>query len=161
MIKAMTVKMPSASRCPSDYWRMIRLLLIASYIVALCLAHIHLRMAARDMNMQAGRYQAQAADLLNRESVLKSEIGRLRGGDRMLDYAREKLGLIALPVIEIEVWKMPNQMVDRYRSVCSEIALARTGRPERGEGQSLFSRLAVAFFTPGRPVQAQPASQEH
>jgi hypothetical protein len=137
---------------------MVRVLFWTAFFVGLGLAHIHLRMATRDMSIQASRFQVQAKDLWIRQSTLTAEVARLRGGDRMLDYAQQRLGLIALPADQIEVWKMPSSIMEKFDRVCSEIALERTGKTERTEPEPLVARVLGAVLS---PVQAQqPVSQE-
>lgn len=156
-MKRILVRRESNSRRPREYGRMMRLLFWTAFIVGLGLGHIHLRMAMRDMEIQASRFQVQAKDLWIRHSALTSEVARLRGGDRMLDYAQQRLGLVALPADQIEVWKMPRTVAEKFNRVCSEIALARTGKRERTAPEPLVARVLGAVLS---PVQAQPESQE-
>jgi len=149
------VRQPSAGRrCAREYGRMVRLMVWAAFAVALGLTHFHLRMASRDLAMQKARLQSQETELLNEENLLRSEVARLREGEQMLEYGHQRLGLIALPADQIQVWKMPSGQVEKFSRVCSEIAMARTGAVGRTEPESLVVRLVGAVFS---PVEARPA----
>lgn len=154
-MKGLVVRKPIVSRrCAREYGRMLRLMLWAAFAVTLALAHFHLRMAARDLEMQKARLQSQETEMLNEENRLRSEVARLREGEQMLEYGHEKLRLVALPADQIEVWNLPNVEVEKYSRVCSEIAMARTGAVGRTEPEPLVVRLIGAVFS---PVEARPA----
>jgi len=152
-----TVRKPDRRHRPYECGRMMRLVFWTACGVALGLAHIHLRLATRDMEIQRGRLQAEWEELWDRQGSLASGVARLRGGDRMLDYAHRKLGLVELPADQIEVWKFPRDAVERYDRAFSDIALARMGEAERVEPEPLVARLLGAVLSP--EVQARPASQ--
>ena len=156
-MRRILVKREPSDRRPREYGRMLHLLFWAAFVVGLGLAHIHLRMATRDLSMQASRFQVQSKDLWIRHSALTADVARLRGGDRMLDYARQRLGLIALPADQVEVWKMPASLMEKSNRICSEIALARTGKGERTAPEPLVARVLGAVLS---PVQAQPRAPE-
>jgi len=136
---------------------MIRVLFWVAYLVALGLGYIHLRMTTRDMDIQASRFQAQSEQLGQKKNALINEVARLRGGDRMLGYAKQRLGLLALPADQIEVWKMPRELAEKSNRICSEIAFARAGGSRRTEPEPLVARVLGAVLS---PVQAQSQSRE-
>lgn len=158
-MKRITVRKPNRRLRPYEYGRMMRLVFWTTCVVALGLAHIHLRLATREMAIQRSRLQAEWEELWDRHGALASEVERLRGGDRMLDYAHRKLGLVELPADQIEVWELPRRLVERYDRANSDIALARAGGAEHAEPEPLMARLLGAVLSP--EVQAQPASQGH
>jgi len=153
----MVVKNEASGRCPLEYGRVVSVLFWIGFLVALGLAHIHMRMWTRDLDIQASRLQAQSKELWERHSVLTHETSRLREGERMLEYGQRRLGLVALPAVEIEVWKMPRTIAEKSNQVCSEIALARAGEPRPTERESVVARVLGAILS---PVQAQPQSRE-
>jgi hypothetical protein len=127
---------------------MVRLVFWAGLGVALGLAYIHVQLATRDLAIQRSYAQAAWEELMDEKRALSSEVARLRGGDDILDYAREHLKLVHLPADRIEVWKMPRDVVEKYDRVYTEIALARRTDVERARTEPLFGRLLGAVLSP-------------
>jgi len=152
-----TVKSPTPRRrLPPKYARMLRLTLGAGFVVALGLGHIHLRLATRDMQIQSTSLQAEWTQLFDQKNALAADLSRLTGGGRMLEYAQAKLDLIALPAEQIVVWELPENVMQRYDVVYTQVALARSGATERPDGREpLMTRLLGTVLSP--EAQARPA----
>lgn len=145
---AVVVKTPSRSKCPEELRRMVRMIVWATGFVALGLGHIELRLATRDMNIEKARLQAQEVELLSREGSLKSDIGRMGGGDGTPEGRRQAAGLIALAPEQIQMWTVPQELVDKYDRVLTDKALARSGGVGLLERETILDRIAVALFPP-------------
>lgn len=143
-----------------DLRLILRVLFWTVYLIALGLAHVHLRLVARDMEIQCTQLQAEWKDLYESETALKSEIAQLRGGERMLAYARRKFNLVDLPPDQIVVWNLPRQLVDRYDRTYSEIVLARAGKGRSQGRESLLARLLNAVLSPEQ-AQARSMAARH
>lgn len=135
---------------------MAKVLLTVGFIVILGLAHIQLRLATRGMEIQRSRLQADRTELRNRQSALVTEVRRLSGGEDLLVYARDRLGLVEVPADQIRVLHMPQHIENRYDHDYSKIALARMGDKARPQREDFLDRLLATVLSP--EAQAQPAS---
>jgi len=138
-----------------EYGRMLKLLFWIAYVVALGLCHIHLRLATRDMEIQRRKLQAEWDQLWNERNSLASEVAALSDGDRMLEYARNELHLVALPAERITVWAMPKDLVERYDRAYTEIALSRESERERSRKEPLLARLLGTVLAPEAQARSE------
>lgn len=156
MKRGKAVRIPIDLAPASEYARMLRVLFWVGFIAVLGLAHIQVRLATRDMAIQRSRFQVEREDLWNKRCALASDVARLSGGDRLLSYARDRLGLVEVPADQIRVWPMPRYIAQKYERKYTEIAARRTGADGSRPREDLLDRLLATVLSPD--AQAQPAS---
>jgi hypothetical protein len=135
---------------------MLRLLVWATFLVALGVAHIRIRLTTREMEIQSSRLQADGIELRNLKNELRAEVSRL-SGEQTIEYARRKLGFREPE--KIEVWALPRRVTDRYAEALALVATSRSDTGSRSTDEPLAARLLGALLSP-EEAQARPAGRK-
>jgi len=78
------------------------------------LAHVFLRFTIRDLKIETVRLQEQTEKMRAMEKNLVWEIGKLKQGDRLHEYASAELGLVNVDPASIERLRVPARLIAKY-----------------------------------------------
>ena len=78
------------------------------------LAHVYLQFTIRDLRIETARLQRQGEKMRTMEKKLIWEIGKLKQGDRLHEFALRDLGLEDVDPASIEKLEVSHHMIARY-----------------------------------------------
>ena len=119
----------------------LRIVMVLAVVAGFWIGHLHLRFNLDTM-------QAETLRLQNVESMLHSDINAMRSAnetlkqpERLYDYARQELGMIALAPAQRETLRMPEEIYTRYALALSEASSSMLADRPFAPGDQWVSRL--------------------
>lgn len=85
-----------------------------SILTLFLLAHVYLRFTIRDLRVETVRLQSQKEKMRALEKKLIWQIGKLKHGDRLHEFARRDLGLVDVSPGSVQELRVPRRLIAKY-----------------------------------------------
>lgn len=118
----------------------------AGVLLGLGVAQLYLQFSLSDARQETTRLQMHKLELQTRINRLRSDVARLKQGDRLIEYARQ-LGMVNYELAEVERIEVDGEIRERYAVAMAQRS-GRSEEPAPGEAER-FGRLLASLGLEG------------
>jgi cell division protein FtsL len=160
--------MSSFTRCrtntrfpnPLTMGRSVKILLIGLIVMGFFLAHLHLRFTMNRMNSETMRLQKLQGTLQSELNELRNETARLKNPQRLLEFARNDLGMVDSNPSEHQTLALSEEIYTRYAMARSAHSETENFGPEAERGAVWLEAMGERIGLVG-PAMASESGKGH
>ncbi len=116
----------SRSRGPQAM-AVLGLVMMTMIITGMLLVHVQLRLKVKDLDIETPKWQREMQRSTNELNQLRSDIEKLKDGNRVLEYAQVELGMVTYNPGQAETLRVDEKRIEEWKRCSPKFEKKRLG----------------------------------